>query len=89
MTYLQSGLPVLGVVNSGNDLISFIKEHDIGDVYTGNDIEILAQKAINLTRKIRDGELFHDRCKNIASSYFNSTLITGQIIKALRLQCEC
>jgi glycosyltransferase involved in cell wall biosynthesis len=89
MTYLQSGLPVLGVVNSGNDLISFIKEHDIGDVYTGNDIEILAQKAINLTRKIRDGELFHDRCKNIASSYFNSTLITSQIIKALRLQCEC
>lgn len=80
VTYLQSGLPVLAIVNPGNDLLKLVPEHNIGVAYEGDDLQLLKQKVLVLARQVREDKQMADRCKALANSLFESKTIAHQIL---------
>lgn len=80
VTYLQSGLPVLAIVNPGNDLLKLVPEHNIGVAYEGDDLQLLKQKVLALARQVREDKQMADRCKAFANSLFESKTIAHQIL---------
>jgi glycosyltransferase involved in cell wall biosynthesis len=80
VTYLQSGLPVLAIVNPGNDLLKLVPEHNIGVAYEGDDLHLLKQKVLALASQVREDKQMADRCKALANSLFESKTIAHQIL---------
>ena len=79
-SYLQSGLPVLAIVNPGNDLLDLIPEHQIGVADDGDDLAVLNQKVLALAKQVREDNQIGDRCKKLANSLFESKAISHQIL---------
>ena len=79
ITYMHAGLPILGRINFGNDLLDIIKNNEIGFAYAGEESEeffLMADRLVNdhLTRtkmsansKAKVAELFSSAvaCKQI------------------------
>lgn len=84
VTYLQSGLPVLAIVNPGNDLLKLVREHSIGVAYDGDDLLGIKERVIALSRQIREDTQLAKRSKMLANSLFQSKAISDQILSALR-----
>jgi len=84
VTYLQSGLPVLAIVNPGNDLLELIPEYKIGVADDGDDLEVLMQKVLLLAQQIREDTQITDRCKALANSLFESKKIAQQILSTFK-----
>ena len=85
VTYLQSGLPVLALVNPGNDLLTLIPERNIGEVCSGDNQDVLSQKALALAKQVRNEKIaITNRCQTLANSLFESKHISHQILAALR-----
>jgi glycosyltransferase involved in cell wall biosynthesis len=85
VAYLQSGLPVLAAVNPGNDLITLIPDYKIGEVYSGDNLAGLSQKALALAKQVRaDKNEISKRSQALAHSLFESKPISQQILAALR-----
>ena len=85
VTYLQSGLPVLALVNPGNDLLTLIPERNIGEVCSGDNQDVLSQKALALAKQVRNEKIaITNRCQALANSLFESKHISHQILAALR-----
>lgn len=84
VTYLQSGLPVLAIVNPGNDLLGLIPKYKIGIADDGNDLVVLRQKALSLSTQVREDTRMADRCKALANSLFESKEISRQIISTFK-----
>ena len=80
VTYLQSGLPVLAIVNPGNDLLQLIPEHKIGVADDSNDLVVLRQKVLTLANQVQEDVQIADRCKALANSLFESKAISHQIL---------
>ncbi|WP_423680125.1 glycosyltransferase family 4 protein [Undibacterium sp. WLHG33] len=81
LTYLQSGLPVLACVNSGNDIEKLIVEHDVGKVCISHQVEELMQLAISLVEEnTLDREI---KCKRLFQSLFSSSSCAKQILENL------
>lgn len=84
VTYLQSGLPVLAIVNPGNDLLELIPEHKIGVADDGDDLEVLRQKVLLLAQQIKEDAQITERCKALANSLFESKVISNQIMSTFK-----
>jgi len=84
ITYLQAGLPVIAVVNPGNDIENLISKYDLGFSYSGEDSELLCQQAVKIANDIILGKDFEEQCKALVSQVFNSKIIASQIVKALK-----
>jgi glycosyltransferase involved in cell wall biosynthesis len=84
LTYLQSGLPVLAIVNPGNDLLELIPEHKIGVADDGDDLAVLRQKVLMLENQVREDAQMADRCKALANSLFESRAISYQILSTFK-----
>jgi len=84
VTYLQSGLPVLAIVNPGNDLLELIPAYKIGVAYDGDDLVVLRQKVLMLTKQVRDDAQMTNRCKALANSLFESKAISYQILSTFK-----
>jgi glycosyltransferase involved in cell wall biosynthesis len=84
VTYLQSGLPVLAIVNPGNDLLELIPEHKIGVADDGDDLEVLRQKVLLLAKQLREDKQIAGRCKALANSLFESNAIAQQILSTFK-----
>lgn len=84
VTYLQSGLPVLAIVNPGNDLLELIPEHKIGVADDGEDLVVLSQKVLTLAKQVREDTQMTDRCKALANSLFESKAIAHQILSTFK-----
>lgn len=84
VTYLQSGLPVLAIVNPGNDLLELIPEHQIGVADNGDDLEVLRQKVLLLAKQVREDKQISGRCKVLANSLFESNAIAQQILSTFK-----
>ena len=84
LSYLQAGLPIMAIINSGNDLQTIIQEHQVGRVTTDRSQENLKLLANSLLEEIslRDSQI-SSRCKNLAATLFSSQAAVEQIIKAL------
>jgi glycosyltransferase involved in cell wall biosynthesis len=85
VTYLQSGLPILALVNPGNDLLTLAPQHGIGEVYAGDDPEKFSLLALALTNQVRkEKSAIEGRCKVLANSLFGSKQIAHQILMTFK-----
>ncbi len=84
LSYLQSGLPVIAIVNHGNDLQLMIEKYQVGRVTTDRSQENLRLLASTLLNEIslQKNEL-SSRCKNLATNLFSCQAAVEQIVKTL------
>ena len=83
VSYLQSGLPVLAVVNEGNDLQNLISQKQVGAAWTfksSQSIQEVAQEVIDLSRK--SGITLH--CQQVGQQWFSVSNAALQIREALQ-----
>lgn len=84
ISYLQSGLPVLAIINEGNDLQSIIECHQVGFVTTDRRKENLQSIVNSLLNAIGlQGREFALRCKNLSTQLFSSRIAVEQILNSL------
>lgn len=84
LSYLQAGLPVMAIINDGNDLQTIIEKHQVGQVTTNRRQENLRELAEQLVEQIssRNCEI-SSRCKNLAAELFSPKTAVKQIIHSL------
>lgn len=83
LTYMQSGLPVLANVNSGNDLAQIIRAEQVGQVCESNQVEDLLQLAHKLLSQIQSECQLPARCRNLFEREFAVEKTVRQIVAAL------
>ena len=81
VSYLQAGLPVLAIVNKGNDLQSLIPQHQVGVVW-GRDnsqgIDEAAQQVMNLSSTSGISE----HCQQVGQEWFSVSKAAAQITQS-------
>jgi glycosyltransferase involved in cell wall biosynthesis len=84
LSYLQSGLPVLAIVNHGNDLHSIIEKFQVGKATTDRSQENLRVLASLMVDEIssKNGQI-SSRCKALFSELFSSKAAVEQIMQSL------
>ena len=84
LSYLQSGLPVMAIVNHGNDLQLLIEKYEVGRATTDRNQENLRVLASLLVEDLssKNGEI-SSRCKALASELFSSKTAVEQIVHSL------
>lgn len=83
LSYMQSGLPVLANVNSGNDLADMIREYRVGEVSENDDLRVLKQMAERLLEEIELDSDMPRRCKDLFEQRFAVEATVKQIVAAL------
>ena len=84
LSYLQSGLPVLAIINHGNDLQLMIEKYQVGRVTVDRSPKNLRLLANSLLDEVSSQSVeLSSRCKNLAANLFSSQAAVEQIIKTL------
>ena len=86
LSYMESGLPVLARLNSGNDLVEMISANQVGASFVGSDageFQVVANRLIDMLQ--RDPNM-PSRCKNLAHTLFSTENAAKQIISALKFR---
>jgi glycosyltransferase involved in cell wall biosynthesis len=84
LSYLSSGLPVLAIVNQGNDLEKLIEKNGVGRVTTSCKSSDLKSFAEAILKQIEeDGDQISIRCKNLAQELFSPRAAVSQIMQSL------
>jgi len=83
LTYMQSGLPVLANVNSGNDLAQIIRDEKVGQVCESNKVDDLHQLVYKLLPQIESDGQLPARCRNLFQREFAVEKAVRQIVTAL------
>ena len=75
LSYIQSGLPVLGFVNPGNDLLALTEQWGVGRLVTSS-----SQKDLSLLIKFIDGEnIYMNRYVEMLKAMFSPAQAANQI----------
>jgi glycosyltransferase involved in cell wall biosynthesis len=84
LSYLQSGLPVMAIVNHGNDLHFMIQKYQVGRATTDRSQANLELQVNSLLDELslQYGDM-SSRCKNLAAKLFSSKAAVEQIIRTL------
>jgi hypothetical protein len=83
LTYMQSGLPVLALVNKGNDLAALIREHQVGQVCESHHLpDILSLGEAVLAQTHQDPNL-PARCRSLFEQAFVVEQTARQLVSAL------
>jgi glycosyltransferase involved in cell wall biosynthesis len=83
ITYMQSGLPVLANLNSGNDLIQIIRDENVGQVCDTNNVEELMILCDKLIDQVNTDRMLSLRCKAFFNREFAVENTVKQIVKAV------
>lgn len=83
LAYMQSGLPVLGNLNPGNDLQTLIERSRVGRVVSSNSLQDLQQAAEALLEEIENDPDIKTRCRELVKSQFSASSAAAQIADAL------
>jgi len=79
LSYIQAGLPVLAAVNSGNDMVDLIRNHNVGAVITNESSDTLSKAAEDLFKEINQDTDINLRCKELFKDSFSSKNAVDQI----------
>jgi glycosyltransferase involved in cell wall biosynthesis len=88
LSYMQSGLPVLASINSGNDLVDLIDEKQVGAVCVDQSVETLASLAEQLLERLERDKAIAGRCRTLSNDMFSSAAAVRQITVALQTEHE-
>ena len=83
LAYMQSGLPVLGNINPGNDLEDLVAEQRVGKVVSSNSLSDLKNAANELLEEIELDTQYKERCLQLAKTQFSAKSAAEQVINAL------
>jgi len=83
ISYRQSGMPALAVVNKGNDLASLIREAGVGEVCESYNLDELVTHFDALMQKIEACPHIRENCKDLFDSHFSVSSSVRQITSAL------
>lgn len=84
LSYMQAGLPVLALVNRGNDLVGIIERHAVGRAAQEAELSELVSQAEALLSDIEKDSAMSQRCHSLAVTMFSSEAAVRQIVSALR-----
>lgn len=84
LTYMQSGLPVLANINSGNDLAEVIRSERVGQVCESNNIDDLSRAAHVLLEQLDQDAEIGVRCHQIFEKEFSVDRAVSKIIASLK-----
>lgn len=84
MSYLQSGLPIMAILNQGNDLAALIERYQTG-VACFDHSPAATQKALGqLIQMASSSQDMSQRCKNMARAVFSPEVAVAQITKVFK-----
>jgi glycosyltransferase involved in cell wall biosynthesis len=83
LTYMQSGLPVLANINSGNDLAELIREERVGQVSEGGSAATLEELAVAMLEGLEADADMPKRCRVLFRRLFAPEMAVRQIVAAL------
>lgn len=83
LTYMQCGLPVLAVLNEGNDLSSIIRECDVGEVSEVVDLDVLCQQVERLLQVAPERSDMAARCRRLFAERFAVSAVVEDIVRRL------
>lgn len=72
VSYMQAGLPVFGLVNSGNDLIDMVNMFKLGFIGDASNTENLSKMATSFIEQDLADANIRQRCQKLASNLFDS-----------------
>jgi glycosyltransferase involved in cell wall biosynthesis len=79
LTYLRSGMPVLAVVNPGNDLLTLLPSEKVGVAIDNNQKDQILKGFMKLEALIKAKEGVSERCQNLSLSLFSAKGAANQI----------
>ena len=82
LSYMQSGLPVLAALNSGNDLENIINSKNVGRVSTNHSVEELENMVEDIVANLLD-EGTKNRCLKLYKDMFSPKKAVEKIINGL------
>lgn len=81
LTYMQSGLPVLANVNTGNDLAAIVRERAVGEVCESGDTDELAKRAEQLLSVDHEASGISERCRRLFAEQFSVERAVRGVVK--------
>ena len=81
ISYMQAGLPVMALINPGNDLVAMIEHNDVGVVSTQVEIEQLIGKADTLLGKLTPESGLQGNCRRLYEHLFSPQHAASQIVR--------
>jgi hypothetical protein len=84
LSYINSGLPVLALINDGNDLKEIIEKYKVGEASTSRSMGCLVKLAESIIEEISVQDCnISLRCKRLGREIFSSKIAVQQIFRAL------
>lgn len=83
LNYLQSGLPVLANVNTGNDLAGPIREHQVGQMSQNNALVLLKRMAERVLKQRNVNTGMAKQCTALFDKHLAVEAKVKQIVAAL------
>lgn len=83
LTYMQCGLPVLAVLNEGNDLASIIRQSGVGEVSETADLDVLCQQVERLLAVDPAHSDMAARCRRLFKERFAADAVAEKIVRHL------
>ena len=84
LSYMQCGLPVLAIVNPGNDLLDLIETEGVGKACATSSVSALQKLAETLVSDLTVDQYMESRCRSLAARLFSPETAVSQIVTALR-----
>lgn len=84
VVYLKSGLPIIGVVNKGNDLISLVGENNLGILFEDQLSPACFHMAVDLLDELAKNDVISTRCNKFALSFFSPKTAENFIYNSFR-----
>ena len=83
LSYMRSSLPVLAVVNSGNDVIEIINGNKVGIASDSYCVDRLTESMEDLLTLIQEDAEIKQRCQKLADGIFSTQNAVNTIVEAL------
>jgi len=83
LSYMQSGLPVLAAINSGNDLEHIIKNNKVGCVSIIHSVDVLKKLVEEIIENLLGDDDTKKRCLKLYNDMFSPKKAVEQIINGL------
>ena len=83
LSYMQSGLPVLAAINSGNDLEDIINSKNVGRVSTDHSVDVLKKLVEEIIENLLGDDVTNKRCFKLYKNMFSPKKSVEQIINGL------
>lgn len=82
LSYMAAGLPVLALLNRGNDLIDIIEDNDVGFATSDYSVEKLDSLLSKLVNQISTKK-YSEKCQSLFETLFSPKVAVHQITRAL------